>query len=341
MREQRTLSIMEKQSLRPNKLVLYNDVKWFDNNGLIPRHQSYKQTSGTVKKAFHNFEISQNASKTIKNKVNWLYQLAKAKSIETLSKKQIHSFKMAFITLTLPSQQIHPTAEITEKCFHQLLVELKKSYNLINYVWRLEFQKNGNVHYHLATDCYIDYHIIRKNWNRCINKLGYVNEYQKNMKSLSLLDYVNKYQKNGSTDFKTLSERYAKGVLNSWSVPPSVDVKVCTSGKAIGGYISKYFSKDEKNKSKCNILDNESNSFGLRLWFCSRSLSKLESLSEYVESCKIPLKFLFQNCQNAKTIIYDYCTVVYFDYEKMTSYMKSILWKLYHDYAKETGYNSA
>ena len=47
-------------------------------------------------------------------------------------------------------------------------------------------QKNGNVHYHIVTDCFMDFHIVQKIWNRCIDKLGYVQEYSKKHNLMTL-----------------------------------------------------------------------------------------------------------------------------------------------------------
>ena len=116
-------------------------------------------------KKFHNFELSVNAQRKMREKINWLFALAKSRYKKTYSGKEIYNFKVNFITLTLPSVQIHPTSQVTNECFNQWLTELRNELNFENYVWRLEFQKNGNVHYHLVTDCYIDYHLSLKKWN--------------------------------------------------------------------------------------------------------------------------------------------------------------------------------
>lgn len=66
-----------------------------------------------------------------------------------------------------------------------------------NYVWRMEFQANGNVHYHIATDTYIDYFFIQKQWNAILEKLGYVSRYAQKMSGISLSEYQSRYSNNG------------------------------------------------------------------------------------------------------------------------------------------------
>src|SRR3546814_12525138 len=96
--------------------------------------------------------MSTNAYRTLRKKINWLYYLAKSKHVRTISGKEIYNFKIGFITLTLPSKQRTCTKEVTNSLFNTLLTELRTTCELQNYVWRLEFQKNGHVNYHSRSE---------------------------------------------------------------------------------------------------------------------------------------------------------------------------------------------
>src|SRR5690606_40476869 len=93
---------------------------------------------------------------------------------------------IGFITLTLPSKQKDPTKFITNNLFNQFLTEIRQRTKMENYVWRLEFQKNKNVHYHIVTDTYIDYHLVLKIWNRILDNYGYIKPYTEKHNKLSL-----------------------------------------------------------------------------------------------------------------------------------------------------------
>lgn len=323
------------QSLKPNKVVLYNDFCKFDNlKGLpVPRSSNINK----VERKFHNFKISPSAQNKLKEKISWLYALSKSRYKKSLSGREIYNFKMAFITLTLPSLQVNPTSEITNICFNQWLTEIKKLYNLQNFVWRLEFQKNSNVHYHLATDCYIDYNVAQKIWNRVINKLGYVNRFTERFKNMNFSEYC-ALNHNLSVDKNELSRRFAKGRSNGWKVPKSVDVVSCSSGKAIAVYISKYFSKKENQNNKCNALDNESNSFGLRLWFCSRSLSKLDAVKQYCEVADINFENELFGCKGVLKIVREYVTVIYYSISNLLADSKKVIYQILRNYAFSLNY---
>lgn len=352
MNEERHYIFTPKVSTRPNKIVTYNDVSYYgkDHNAKKERIKKERLTfdergnitgTETIKKQFHNFEISSAAQKNLQDKVTWLYHLAKSRYQKTYSGKEIFNFKVNFLTLTLPSKQIHPTTQITGECFNQFLTELRQRTKMENYVWRLEFQGNGNVHYHIVTDTYIDYFFCVKIWNRIINKLGYVDNFSSKMKGLTMIEYWEVYGNSEPAKWDECQRKYLKGRANGWECPPSVDVTVCTSAKAIGLYISKYFAKKEKSGCIKNDLDNEENSFSLRLWFCSRSLSKLKAVTEFCEAIHFRPDLLIKNAKNVRVFVHQYATCYYFELGKMCNYVKELLFPYLRNYANELGYSSA
>lgn len=328
-------SVAQKQIIFPGKLVLMNDVIKWDVVKDMEIKNAKAVRSNAIEKKFHNFELSSISRKKIIKKISWLFQCAKSKSVKSYSGKEIYNFKVNFITLTLPSKQIHPTCQITKDCFERFLNEMRTRCKMANYVWRLEFQNNGNVHYHLVTDTYIDYSLVLKVWNRIINYLGYVDAYCEKMSKLTFHEYVSLFP---NVDFEVLNKRYIKGRANKWKCPNSVDVKNANSQKNISMYISKYFSKKKTNAVKCNELDNEENSFGLRLWFSSRSLSKMDTITQFVEAVVIPLEAVISTCKDVLKVVHDYCVVYYYDYNNLSAYYKGLIGKLFTDYQKECGY---
>src|SRR5690606_1534405 len=195
--------------------------------------------------------------------------------------KEIYNFKIGFITLTLPSKQKDPTKFITNNLFNQFLTEIRQRSKMENYDRRLEFQKNKNVHYHIVTDTYIDYHLVFKIWNRIVDNYRYIKPYTEKHNKLSLRDYNSMYDSNDKIAPEVLAKRYAKGKKENWSNPPTVDCKSVITNKSIAFYISKYFNKENENNHIFNDLDNFENSTNLRLWFCSRSLSILKKVNGF------------------------------------------------------------
>lgn len=236
--------VIPKASLRPDKFVFYNQFiktriipepinKASDAHSLHkhdpiknqeslfpePRIASYFEQKTENKPEpvkllesnRHGFELSHKAKNKVREKVTWLYTLAKNKTAYTWDKKVQFTFKMNFITLTMPSMQKHATSEITKECLNQFLTECREKFGLKNYVWRLEFQKNGNAHYHIATDSYIPWHESKLIWNRCLNRLGYVDAYSQKFRKMPFALYCRDYSNNGKIPFNTLKARYSYG----------------------------------------------------------------------------------------------------------------------------------
>ncbi len=344
--------LIQSFSLNPSRLSLYNTlVKPLSSGNFVKEKLTPKQRLDALKniygeeytteKRFHNFELSESARKNMIAKINWLYFLAKPKHIKTYSGKDIYNFKINFITLTLPSKQKHSTSVILKECLNQFITEMRERVKLHNYVWRLEFQKNGNVHFHIVTDVYIDFFLTQKVWNRIINKLGYVDAYQEKHNKMTLFDYAAEYSNHGRVNFDTLKKRYAKGKAINWKEPNSTDVISVSNGKKIAFYISKYFSKKEKSGTKCNELDNIENSMGLRLWFCSRSLSAMKKITDFVPAFKIDLLALVKTAKDLFVVVHDFCTSFYYTFAELENKAKGILHKILKDYSLEMGYSPA
>lgn len=331
-------TVMPCFSLNPSKLVLYNRI--FNNSRYSADGTKIHtlRKSESVKRAFHNFTISSNAYRTLKTKIEWLYFLSKARYVKTYSGKEIFNYKMSFITLTLSSEQKKPTKEVTNEMFDRFLTEIRNRTNMVNYIWRLEFQDNGNVHYHLITDSYLDYYFIKKIWNRIQLNNGYIKSYQDKFSSMSLNQYWNLYKNNDKYTFDKVAKMYAKNKSENWTQPPSVDVKSVNSKSAIAYYISKYFSKDSKSKVDRNKLDNVDNSSSLRLWFCSRSLSKLSNVSDFIEAVYMDFESIVSSIKDVKKVFTDYAIIYYYNLKKSSHYIRSILEKVLRDYSYSSGY---
>lgn len=341
--------VIEKATIRPDKIVFYNQfiLKDFRTDAekvkISPAVKADLQKMGIAVKSQpesnkHNFEISVKASSRIKEKVNWLYTLAKSKTVTPQNGKTLYSFKMNFITLTLPALQSHQTSEITSCCLNQFLIECGKKFGLKNYVWRLEFQKNGNAHYHIATDSFIDYWQARDVWNRCLSKLGYIDKYANQFKGMTLAQYCSKYSKGGQVDFNTLKARFTHGCATYWQKPNTVDVRAVSNSKNIAFYISKYITKKSEHSLNPIVSEREPADSNIRLWFCSRSLSKLDKIEVFMDNFTDSVEAVFSKVSEVTKRLFDYCTVWYFTPKKQPVEAKKAFWVLFNEYARERGY---
>lgn len=348
------ISVTPMISIRPNRVSLTSLIRRVNLGQFLPKQENNKCSDfvshsrvqekaiekKTLVKKFHNFEISENSQRNLRDKIAYLYQFARSRKIRTYTGKFIPNFKVCFLTLTLPSSQIHPTHQITSECLDSILQVLRQRLFMKNYVWRMEFQANGSVHYHIATDIYIDYFFIQKQWNAIVEKLGYVSRYAQKMNKITLSEYQNRFSQNGKISKDILYKRWVKGKAVQWSNPNTVDVKNAKSSDSIGWYISKYFSKKEKGR-KCNDLDNEANSFGLRLCYWSRSLSKCKSESMPFDYYASDIIKIISKCENVLRCVFDYATVFYFSFNELNQTAKSVIGRYFNDMKREIHYEPA
>jgi len=263
------------------------------------------------------FIISKTSKKKIMDSINSMYVLSNKRTVEMASGKKIYNFKLAFITLTLPSVQCHDDVTIKSNILNHFLIEIKKAYGVQNYLWKAEIQKNENIHFHLIVDKYIDYQALRRRWNRCINKLGYVDAYSQKMQKLSLLEYQKLRNKHKKVEFNICAKAYASGVRSGWTNPNSVDVRSVSGKKEIASYLAKYITKSfSSGGEKGSDIERELK-FG-RSWARSYTLSRLKYQNKYLIENVTPLiNYLNSVPKLVKKITGDFFTVYYFNAEKL------------------------
>lgn len=342
------INVVDKVSISPSKVSLTQDItKSYKNSLGFWEYKEPKKiqssSSKKITKKFHNFTISKNSQRNLRQKIEYLFLYARKRKIKTYNGKTIPNFKVVFLTLKMPSKQKHPSSQIIVECLQPLLDIFRKRLGMRNYVYRMEFQKNGNVHFHIVTDTYIDYYFALKHWNKLLDKMGYITAFAEKMGALSINEYANLYgndYQGKKIDFQIVKKRYENGRKKKWRNPNTVDVKNARSGDNLGLYISKYFSKNEKG-SKHNELDNEENSFALRLCYWSRSLSQMKAESMPLDYYDVDIFRELAKEENVTICYYDYCTVIYFDYNKISGLAKEYLKYFFDELRREVGYRCA
>ena len=151
-------------TIRPNRLYVYDRFTGTKESSRI--HRPISNLSKGV--------VSDKAAVRITNYCNLLYHASPIKRVYSKATKKSYTFRINFITLTLPSKQIHDDKDIYRYCFKPFIRSITNNDNSFLYVWKAEVQANGNLHFHLSTSSFIHYNFIRMLWNNCVDKLGYV-----------------------------------------------------------------------------------------------------------------------------------------------------------------------
>lgn len=238
--------------------------------------------------------LSLNAKRKLNKAIEYLLYLSAEKKVYNRLTKKTFNFKVAFITLTLSSQQIHSDNEIRRDLLNQMLIELKKYYNVKNYVWRAEKQKNGNIHFHIIIDRFVPWWELRNRWNRIQNKLGYVDMFQERMR----------------TEKKRTNVKYNN--------PNSVDIHSLYRIRNIKKYLSKYLSKNVTNAEKLTEEERSRLLVKGRLWGANQELSNVKGARVLVEKEIESELIKLVESPESRVLNEDYYSIIFIDITKMS-----------------------
>lgn len=233
-------------TLKPSHIVLWES---FEKRG--------KSSTVWKKKPEQNlcsrFEISNQESKNIEEKIKYMLMLCKSKWVWDKVEKKWHKFKCAFITLTLSGVQKDSDQFIKKNMLNDFLTRVRQIHKVNLYMWRAEVQNNGNIHFHILINRFVHWRTIRNIWNGIQKKHGYLDLF---------------FSKKGHYDAN------------------STDVHCIRRIRNLGAYLAKYMKKGSEGKSDgCSRVD-----FGIysisshyrlvegRIWGCCYFLSKIKNM---------------------------------------------------------------
>ena len=341
-----------KVKVHPSKIILYNEINYshfkpsrnkdyHNQTSLITVEKDGKLEFQRVSNNFlkssrtSNGTLSQAAIKRLKNAIEYLLFINKPTNGKTGNTGRHYQNNITFITLTLPSKQVHTDKEIKEKCLNQFLIEMHKFNRISNYVWRAEYQNNGNIHFHILVNRFIPYADIRTRWNRIINKLGYVDEYRKNQIEFHKDGFQVRWENIEKWSIEKQKKAYDKGVKENWENPNSTDIHSIKNITNIKAYITKYLTKkDQVKDNKTDIDKGDKNEIG-RMWASSVILSKIKGADTEIDTgLEDELKFLRTHFKNA-FFESSYFTVIDITIEMIEKTKCQSLFRLFYRYLEE------
>lgn len=123
--------------------------------------------------------MTRSGKRTIEKRLTaWLLAMEFYNSQIGMNKKS-KAHKPVFITLTLSDKQAHDDYYIKRNMLQVFIKDLQYNFDVKHYFWKAERQKNGNIHFHILVDRFIDMKHIQNAWNRIQNNHGYLEKYQK------------------------------------------------------------------------------------------------------------------------------------------------------------------
>lgn len=349
----RELTIIPKIKVHPSKIILYNEIHWSPSKPVRDKQEKQNTTLIQVEKdgrlelkrvniSFLNSTrtsggiLSKQAKKKLQLSIEYFLLINKPQTGKSGNTGRHYNNKIAFITLTLPSKQIHSDNEIKAKCLNQFMIEMAKYHKVTQYVWRAEYQKNGNIHFHLLVNKFVLWNDVRNRWNRIINKLGYVDRYKKQLTEYHKQGFKLRVDLIKQWPADKQYKAYLEGLKTDWNNPNSIDVHGINNITNIKNYLTKYMTKaDQSKEENLNSQFEEKKDIG-RIWGASTIFSNIKGASTEIDSqLEENLKNL-ENHSNSRIFKSDYFTIIDISIETLEDCKCTELLKLFFDYMQKS-----
>ena len=127
----------------------------------MSRHQKYCNSHENLKHNKTDGDISSASQQRLYTCLDWMILLSEKKKAFNEKKKLWFTFKLAFMTLTLPCEQLHDEMYIKKNMLNRFLTQMRRKFKMNFYLWRMEPQKDGSIHFHIIHDVYAHYKDIQ------------------------------------------------------------------------------------------------------------------------------------------------------------------------------------
>jgi hypothetical protein len=207
-------------------------------------------------KRVYTGEITPSARKKLQSACDILFALAKKKRVTIPSTGKSFTFRIALVTLTLSGKQgTISDREIKKELLEPFLRHFRIR-GMFNYIWKAERQQNGNIHFHILTDSWVDKDDCRDYWNKLQSRLGFIEQFH------------DKYH-----------HRH----------PNSTDVKSVKDDNGMKNYMLKYMLKKVDKATQLELgRSTEQKDVG-KVWDCSLNLKTKNETAEPIEDSEFEL----------------------------------------------------
>lgn len=200
--------------------VMYYQVNADHRNRLMSSSKFQENALKLEKRERYLGYVSDGVKKRMKKCITLLLQSTPYKYKTNPVSGRVMAHKVSFITLTTPTHEKSTDAKYCHKhLLEPFLRVLRRKHNLKSYIWKVELQGNGQVHYHITGDTVIHHRELRNIWNGLLDKNSMLCEFE---------------QKYGHKD------------------PNSTDIHNVQKVRNLEAYLVKYICKEYQNETKLN-----------------------------------------------------------------------------------------
>lgn len=200
--------------------VMYYQVNADHRNRLMKSSKFQENAIKLEKRERYLGYVSDGVKKRMRKCITLLLQSTPYKYKTHPISGRIMAHKVSFITLTTPTHEKSLDAKYCHKnLLEPMLRVLRRRHSLKSYIWKVELQDNGQVHYHITCDIVMHHRTLRNIWNELLDKNGMLEDFQ--------LRY-------GHKD------------------PNSTDIHNVQKVRNLEAYLVKYICKEYQNETKLN-----------------------------------------------------------------------------------------
>jgi hypothetical protein len=182
---------------------------------------SKKPVLDNLKLPSYSGSVTDSVRKRILKTIDIFLQKTPQRIIFNPVAKCLHPFRLGFMTLTISDENEIDGATAYKHLLKPLIRSLQRI-TKFSYIWKAEFQKRGQLHYHLVVNEFIHWRFIRSTWNKLQYKLGILAKF---------------------------------GVKFRHYDPNSVDIHSVKHVRNFTAYLAKYLSKGNAKKLKGKTWD--------------------------------------------------------------------------------------
>lgn len=258
--------------LKPHSVIVHK--RW---ENTVATQENIKSLSNLAKGNQYNGYMSDASRRKVKGLIeNYLTAVQLSTTLDFPKSFPSEAVYPTFLTLTLPCKQMQCDNTIKKECFFRFLEYLQgdkekslSGWNVKNYIWTAETQKNGNIHFHVILDRGIPADRLNQVWNRFLNRLDYVENFRARQEYIyqdgfyvrpdmlkNAIEAKATYHRRAGLPGKfnrakaAKDERirqkkaYENGVAANWSNPPTTKIHAIQNIKKLTAYVSKYMTKE-------------------------------------------------------------------------------------------------
>ena len=293
-----------------------NELLFVDMGGRVDDGRQSKIMQ-QVRRGQYSGTMTAGAQKRMIRSLTLLSQAIRPRWVTNKATGRMQFFKLGIITLTVSSHRNLDAREAYKKLLAPFRKWLRYSKRCRLYVWKLELQERGQIHYHIIVPEFIHYREIRDKWNALQRDAGYLRDYTRLTKKLDP----------NSTDVHAVGneKKVVKYVIKYLS--KDEDAKRIKARRDLrADYVAGRISEDEYNEraAKLNERPPDAPTVNGKLWDCSENLNERYFTLMYRDALYSPILRYIQDTPGSIFCGENFC-ILSVDYDKPPPWLAGAL----------------